>query len=72
MTINTMNKDLMVAVLSMDAYNPMGSIGNAVVISNAPQSTGFAAVAYSYGGQTIISYRGTDGLKIGDAIYELR
>ena len=64
------------AVLSMDPYayhqDGVWQIGNATVLKNADQSTGFAAVAYNYGGQTIISYRGTDGLKIGDAIYELR
>jgi hypothetical protein len=65
----TMNKDLMLAVLSMDAYIPLGTIGNATVISSAPQSNGFAAVAYRYNGQTIISYRGTDGYYLGDAWY---
>jgi hypothetical protein len=64
-----MNIDLMLAVLSMDVYNPKGTVGDATVISNAPQSNGFAAIAYNYNGDTIISYRGTDGYYISDAYY---
>jgi Ca2+-binding RTX toxin-like protein len=58
----TMNNDLMLAVLSMDTYNPQGTIGLASQLLVQPSlSSGFAAVAYSYNGQTVISYRGTDG-----------
>jgi hypothetical protein len=58
-----MNRDLMLAVLSMDVYEnkAVGSlIGKAEILNVAPtNSYGFAAAAYSYGGETIISYRGT-------------
>ena len=59
-----MNSDLMLAVLSMDAYGnlqPGHQIGNASISNIAPQVSGFAAYAYSYNGQTVISFRGTDG-----------
>jgi hypothetical protein len=72
MTIPTHN-DLMLAVLSMDSYTyhqeGVWKVGNATVFKNADQSYGFAAVAYKYDGQTIISYRGTDGYYLGDAWY---
>jgi hypothetical protein len=58
-----MNSDLMMAVLSMEAYNaaPDSAIGNAEpVYSQSPQADGFAAVAYTYNGGLVISYRGTD------------
>ena len=58
-----MNKDLMLAVLAMDAYQTRTTdykIGNAKVLQGSPSNSpnGFAAVAYSYNGETIISYRG--------------
>jgi hypothetical protein len=56
-----MNRDLMLAVLSMDAYGPGQSIGLASKGSSLDSPNGFAAVAYSYNGETITSYRGTDG-----------
>ncbi|MBU6338395.1 MAG: hypothetical protein KGQ36_00255 [Rickettsiales bacterium] len=83
-----MNKDLMNAILAMDAYNRgyvpkindgsvIGNeIGNAVIGSDSKdlgnnvngervdQSSSFYAISYTYGGETIISYRGTD--KISD------
>lgn len=60
-----MNYDLMMAVLSMAAYlDDKPKIGLAtrqtVAEPNGYLSSGFSAVAYSYNGQTIISYRGTD------------
>lgn len=75
-----MNKDLMMAILAMDAYNrgydpgieglsdnTGTQIGNATIVSHSDNSaTGeavaesFYAVSYNYGGETIISYRGTD------------
>jgi hypothetical protein len=56
-----MNKDLMLAVLSMSAYKPVGNIGNAIQgIKQSDTTTGFAAVAYNYDGKTVISYRGSD------------
>jgi hypothetical protein len=57
--------DLMMAVLSMDSYKyheGEWKIGDAIKIRNAPELNGFAAVAYKYGTETIISYRGTDRL----------
>jgi hypothetical protein len=60
-----MNRDLMLAVLAMDAYNSVGNIGTATNknadITPAMDAAGFSAQAYTYGGETIISYRGTDG-----------
>ena len=69
-------KELMTAILSMDAYNQgygvginnVGpQIGDATIAmqsdtipGNLPFQSGFYAVAYTYNGQTIISYRGTD------------
>jgi Protein of unknown function (DUF2974) len=70
-----MNRDLMLAVLSMDAYNQgynagltnVGSyIGFAHVIDVTTRadaeavSASFAAVAYDWNGETVISFRGTD------------
>ena len=86
-----MNKDLMNAILAMDAYNrgydpnvddlkyqeivnegEIVYIGNAIInsdsrtLGNNPdgkrvdQSSGFYAISYTYGGETVISYRGTD------------
>lgn len=57
----TMNKNLMLAVLSMDAYDPQGTIGIATQLKFQPSlSSGFSAVAYNYDGKTVISYRGSD------------
>jgi hypothetical protein len=59
------DKNLMLAILAMDAYyNRIAGwqIGNATVTQVADQLNGFAALAYSYGGETVISYRGTDGV----------
>jgi Ca2+-binding RTX toxin-like protein len=59
-----MNQDLMLAVLAMDAYNTKGSVGTAVnlniFISPEMLAAGFSAQAYTYNGETIISFRGTD------------
>ena len=67
---------LMQAILAMDAYNQgyneglehgETQIGNATISQQSDISAegeafaaGFYAVAYNYGGQTVISYRGTD------------
>jgi hypothetical protein len=59
-----MNRDLMLAVLAMDAYKTdprITSVGNATLINVATQTAGFAAYAYTYNSETIISFRGTDG-----------
>jgi fermentation-respiration switch protein FrsA (DUF1100 family) len=60
-----MNRDLMLAVLSMHAYSDdtsFNQIGTAAVSKVAdPDGSGFFAKAYSYNGETVISYRGTDG-----------
>ena len=61
------------AILAMDAYNRgyraqinIGetSIGDAKIVENdgddAAQAVGFYAVAYSWNGQTVISFQGTD------------
>jgi hypothetical protein len=58
-----MNNDLMMAVLSMAAYdNNAPSIGFAtkltVPLPSNYLSTGFFAAAYNYNGETVISYRG--------------
>jgi hypothetical protein len=53
----------MLAILSMDAYKNLSEgdqVGNAIVLNVAPQQSGFAAYAYSYNGQTVVSFRGTD------------
>jgi Lipase (class 3) len=66
----TMNTDLMLAVLAMDAYGAGQNVGTATVIKHHEEaSTGFSAVAYSYNGETVISYRGTDGYYISDAYF---
>jgi fermentation-respiration switch protein FrsA (DUF1100 family) len=77
-----MNRDLFLAILSLDSYNrgygvrvrglldTIGTkLGNATVSAkvssepaDAPFKAGFYALSYSYQGETIISYRGTDGL----------
>lgn len=69
-----MNNDLMLAVLSMAAYqNDPPTVGFAtkltVPLPANYQATGFFAVAYNYGGQTVIAYRGTDGDYLTDAWY---
>ena len=49
-----------------EAINGITKLGEAVVyrsLGNEPaQSIGFYAIAYSYGGSTVISYRGTDDM----------
>ncbi len=72
-----MNRSLLNAVLSLDAYNrgyepaiknlssaPGTLIGNVSIISEdrseAAQNAGFYAIAYQFGSEKIISYRGTD------------
>jgi hypothetical protein len=67
------NSNLLLAILSMDAYNRGGGsasrglvvdadvVGGATVdISKTDNLTGFFAQAYDLNGQKIISYRGTD------------
>jgi hypothetical protein len=76
--------DLFLAILALDAYNrgynpgmllPDGSttqIGDATILdTSADQSVSFYAVAYSWLGETIISYRGTtfaSGPDFGDVL----
>ncbi len=60
-----MNRDLMLAVLAMDSYETNGDgaqIGNATIVRNSDtgSQTGFKGVAYSYNGETIISFAGTN------------
>jgi Lipase (class 3) len=68
-----MDHDLMLAVLAMDAYTPHSAIGLAtnlnITLPSGSGSSGFSAVAYSYNGETVISYRGTDGYYISDAYF---
>jgi|SRR5579883_159192 len=66
---------VMLAILSMDSYdrgpnsalsetNGINNIGGAMVsVDSTSVPDDFYAVAYTYGGTTIISYRGTDSLK---------
>ena len=78
----TVTKDLMLSILSMDAYNRgygagialegnSGSVGNATIGNDSgvsvdaagnrlDQAASFYAISYTLGGETIISYRGTD------------
>jgi hypothetical protein len=60
-----MNRDLMLAVLSMHAYSDdtsFNQVGTAAVSKVAdPDVSGFFAKAYNYHGETVIAYRGTDG-----------
>jgi hypothetical protein len=69
--------DLMSAILSMDAYNQgygagLTGVGNQIGTAKnlnidlpiGSQDAGFAATAYSWNGQTVISYRGTDNPSI--------
>ncbi len=74
-----MNRDLFLAVLTMDSYNQgygkgesIGTlqIGNASVVLTTPKNLsagsdfniGFSATSYSWNGETIIAYRGTDSI----------
>lgn len=71
MTITYNN--LFSAILAMDAYQQgddgalkrgllgnQGGVGDATLVTNKPDPAhGFFAQAYSYNGQTVISYRGT-------------
>jgi hypothetical protein len=71
-----MNRDLFLSVLAMDSYNrgynygvrySGNQIGTALAASDellpqGSEAASFYAVAYQYNGETIISYRGTDGL----------
>ena len=68
------SSDLFMAILSMDAYNrgynssivalTETSIGNATVGiakgDQAAQDVSFYAQSYTWNGQTVIAYRGTD------------
>ncbi|MCP4183594.1 MAG: hypothetical protein GY761_09795 [Hyphomicrobiales bacterium] len=67
------SNELMYAILAMDSYNRgygegiehgKTSIGNAVFdqddVSQEAIAAGFYAAAYTYNGETVISYRGTD------------
>ena len=78
----TVTKDLLLSILSMDAYNRRydagisllgnsGSVGIATIGKDSgglvdaagnrlDQAAGFYALSYTLGGETIISYRGTD------------
>jgi len=68
----TISNDLFLAILAMDSYNRGDSprvnvsgnaLGDAVLgLSRSISSDGFSAQAYNWGGQTVISYRGTDQL----------
>jgi hypothetical protein len=61
-----MNRDLMLAVLAMNAYDDeINDIGAArfipdIELPSGYSTTGFFAKAFTYNGETIISYRGTD------------
>ncbi len=71
----TMNQTVFLSLLSLDSYNrgyganvnalpALGSIGEATIIDiplpAGSQAAGFYAIAYSWNGNTIISYRGTN------------
>jgi hypothetical protein len=58
-----MNRDLLLAVLSMDSYYGGQNLGLATKFDSVIGPAGYAAVAYTYNGETIISYRGTDGFR---------
>ena len=75
-----MDRDLLLAILAMDAYNrgygagikdllEEGRLGNARLLA-APtregwEDAGFYAIAYEYNGEKIISYRGTPPVVVG-------
>jgi hypothetical protein len=69
-----MNRDLFLALLSMDSYNRgygqnvtglpnLGSIGNATIVDIAlpagSVAAGFYAIAYDWNGEKVIAYRGS-------------
>src|ERR1700736_6450037 len=66
------NDPLFAAIFAMDSYNggsnagliaPGQSIGDATLIQIlSPTNAGFFAQAYTWNGETVISYRGTDVL----------
>ena len=80
-----MNRDLFLAVLAMDSYNQgygvgetvdNATLGTATRIETTQANTtefsiGFSATSYTWGGETIIAYRGTDS-KFGSSISDLR
>jgi Ca2+-binding RTX toxin-like protein len=68
------NKDLMMAVLAMDAYSSVPkNLGTATVIQTAlpigSAAASFSAYAYHWNGETIVSFRGTDNTTIDVATY---
>lgn len=85
--MTTTSEELFMAILAMDSYNreylpkignmPIGtSIGNATILAETDLPNGailasFAAVAYSYDGGTVISYRGTDDLSLPEGLLSL-
>jgi hypothetical protein len=67
-----MNYDLMMAVLALHSYDDdktFNQIGNANVTNRSEDGFGFYANSYTYNGETIISFRGSDGYIVGDAWY---
>jgi hypothetical protein len=60
----------MKAILAMDSYNRGYNAGIkfGVLADNSDSAIGFYAIAYSYGGGKVVSYRGTDGILL-DSVF---
>ena len=73
----SVSQNLMMALLSLDSYNQgynkgvnfTGGLGNATFFKDSSSSkdslefgAGFYAIAYSWNGFKVISYRGTDSI----------
>jgi hypothetical protein len=85
--MTTTRDDLLLAILAMDSYNQgydkglghgktrIGSAEFKFNSATAPNSeevrSGFYAAAYQMGGRTVISYRGTDNLRLLDAASDI-
>ena len=62
------SRDLMLAVLSMDAYlDAPRDIGDATFQKSELRFSGFFAASFSYQGQTVVAFRGTNDQGVFDA-----